>query len=165
MSTATFVVSYSHTVTYVTTKMLHLISNIIRDIGLDPSKFTRDWSIYEEGIATWLADRHLQRVILEVYNPRTDELVSRWDMEVVYSSVGDGSLWVDAWAVRYAIAKAGLAPSSCRYDIKIKNHPDAREVNGWRGCSFRSTDGFQRYNLGATVGGGGLTAHTAYWSR
>jgi hypothetical protein len=165
MSTSTFVISYAYTVTYVTAKLLHILSNIIRDIGLDPSKFTKDWPTYENGISTWLADRHLERVTLEVYHPRTNDLVTRWDIEVVYSSVGDGSLWVDAAAVRYAIAKAGLVPSSCLYEIKVKNNPVARTVRDWTGCDFRSTEGFRRYAVGATVGGNGLSAQTSYWSR
>jgi hypothetical protein len=165
MSSTTFVISYTHTVTYVTTKMLHLLSNIIRDIGLDPSKFASDWGMYEDGISTWLESRHLERVTLEVYNPKTNALVTRWDIDVVYSSVGDGDLWVDAAAVRYAIAKAGLAPSSCLYSIKLKNLPNARSLAGWSSCEFRSTEGFRRYAIGSTVGGNGLTAQTAYWSR
>jgi hypothetical protein len=165
MSTSTFVISYAYTVTYVTTKMLHLLSNIIRDIGLDPSKFTRDWRVYEDGISTWLASGHLQRVTLEVYDPRTNSLITRWDIDVVYSSIGDGNLWVDGAAVRYAIAKAGLVPASCLYDIKVRNNPSAPLVSGWNDCSFRPTDGFQRYSVGAAVGGNGLSAQAAYWSR
>jgi len=37
-STVTFVISYAYTVTHVTAKILHILTNIIRDIGLDPSK-------------------------------------------------------------------------------------------------------------------------------
>jgi hypothetical protein len=55
MSVSTFVISYTYTVTYITAKMLHLLSNIIRDIGLDPCKFAKDWAVYEDGISTWLA--------------------------------------------------------------------------------------------------------------
>ena len=115
MSISTFVVSYTHTVTYVTTKMLFLLKEIIREIGLDPANFANDWSSCERAISTWLASRHLERVRLEVYDPRTERLVTAWDIDVVYDTVGDGSLWVDADAVRYAIAKAGLVPSACRY--------------------------------------------------
>jgi Bacterial HORMA domain 2 len=167
MSTSTFVISYVYTVTYVTSKMLHLLGNIIRDIGLDPSRFTKDWAVYEDGISTWLRSRHLKRVALEVYDPTTSGLVTRWDIEIVYSTVGDGSLWVDAAAVRYAIAKAGLAPSSCLYTIKVKLNdlPGKPTVPGWGDCSFRSTDGLRRYAVGATVGGNGLATETAYWSR
>jgi hypothetical protein len=165
MSTSTFVISYTYTVTYVTAKVLHLLSNIIRDIGLDPAKFARDWHVLENGISNWLASRHLQRITLEVYDPTTNELVTRWDMDVVYSSVGDGNLWFDAVAIRYAIAKAGLVPSSCLYDVKVKTLPNEPAVAGWNSCTFRSTGGFKRYGVGAAIGGNGLATEAAYWSR
>jgi hypothetical protein len=167
MSTSTFVISYAYTVTYVTSKMLHLVSNIIRDIGLDPSNFARDWAVYENGISTWLASRHLERVTLEVYDPKTGNLITRWDLEIVYSTVGDGNLWVDPAAVHYAILKAGLAPSSCLYTIKVRLNdlPGKPTVTGWGDCTFRSTEGLNRYAAGAAVGGNGLATEIAYWSK
>lgn len=165
MSTSTISISYTFTVTYVTTKMLLTLKEIIREIGLDPSKFAADWAVYERGITTWLTSRHLERVTLEIYKPGTGALVTRWDIDVVYGTVGDGSLWVDTAAIRYAIAKAGAAPSSCDYEIKLKNTAGRPSVQGWSECSFRSTDGLKRYSVGATIGGNGLAAQTAYWSR
>ena len=165
MSVSTFAVSYAHTVTYVTTKMLLTLKEIIREIGLDPARFTAQWATYEDGISTWLSSRHLQRVTLEVYHPVTNALVTRWDMDVTYSTVGDGLLWVDTAAIRYAIAKAGVAPSSCLYDIIVSRSAGYPIVSGWGTCNFRSTDGFKRYAVGATVGGNGITTQTAYWSR
>jgi hypothetical protein len=165
MSSSTFVISYTHTVTYVTAKMLLTIKEIIREIGLDPAAFTNDWASYETAISTWLTSRDLEQITLEVYNPTTDALVTRWDIDVVYSSIGDGSLWVDTAAVRYQIIKAGHAPSTCRYDIKVKNKPSRPDVHGWTSGSFRSTDGFKRYSIGGMIGGNGLTAQSAYWGR
>ncbi len=164
MSTYTVSITYTHTVTYVTTKMLLTLKEIIREIGLDPARFTDSWDSNERAISTWLASRHLKRVTLEVYDPKTDKLVTRWDMDVVYASVGDGVLWVDTAAVRYSIAKAGLVPSTCRYNL-ILSAPGGENVTGWSDCDYRSTDGFNRFTLGATVGGNGLSAQTAYWSR
>jgi hypothetical protein len=165
MSSSTFVISYSYTVTYVTTKMLLMLKEIIREIGLDPSAFANDWTSYETAISTWLNSRELERVTLEVYNPGTNALVTRWDIDVLYSSVGDGSLWVDTAAIRYQIIKAGLAPASCSYEIKVKNKPGWTVVKGWGAASLRSTEGFKRYGIGATIGGNGLTAQTAFWGR
>lgn len=165
MSVSTFAVSYAHTVTYVTTKMLLTLKEIIREIGLDPSSFTAHWGTYENGISTWLSSRDLERVTLEVYHPTTNALVTRWDMDVSYSTVGDGVLWVDTAAIRYAIVKAGAAPGLCLYEILLKCRPGHPAVSGWSTQSFRSTDGFKRYAVGATVGGNGITAQTAYWSR
>ncbi|MBK8915528.1 MAG: HORMA domain containing protein [Phycisphaerales bacterium] len=165
MSTFTASITYTHTVTYVTTKMLLTLKEIIREIGLDPARFTDSWDSYERAISTWLSSRHLQRVTLEVYDPRNNGLVTRWDMDVLYSTVGDGSLWVDTAAIRYSIVKAGLVPAHCRYDIILTTAPGRPDVAGWGSCDFRSTDGFQRFSVGATVGGNGLSAQTAYWSR
>ena len=90
VSTSTFVVSYTHTVTYVTTKMLLLLKEIIREIGLDPAKLANDWDSCERAISTWLTSRHLEGVRLEVYDPMTDGLVTRWDVDVVYDTVATG---------------------------------------------------------------------------
>jgi len=165
MSTSTFVISYAHTVTYVTAKILLTLKEIIREIGLDPSKFIKDWETYEEAVSTWIESGHFRKITLEVYDPRTNGLIRRWDMDVSYSTVGDGQVWVDTAAIRYAIAKAGFAPGHCLYDILVTNASGRPEVPGWQACEFRSTEGFKRYSVGATTGGNGLHAQTAYWGR
>jgi hypothetical protein len=163
MTTFTVNYTYAHTVSYVTTKMLLLLKEIIREIGLDPSSFAKDWDTNEMAIATWLASGHLRRVTLEVYSKDTGKLVTRWDMEVLYSTVGDGSLWVDTDAIHYNIVKAGVAPSGCNYDIILRTRPGRPAVDGWGPGALRSTEALTRYNIGATVGGNGLTSETAYW--
>jgi len=165
MSTFAVSISYTQTVTYVTTKMLLLLKEIIREIGLDPARFVDKWSTYERAVSAWLGSRDLERVTLEVYDPSTSRLVTRWDMDVIYASIGDGALWVDTAAIRYSIAKAGLVASSCCYDIKLTASPGRPDVEGWAACEFRSTAGLNRYAIGATVGGSGLSANVAYWSR
>jgi hypothetical protein len=163
MSTSTFAISYTNTVTYVTTKMMLLLKEIIREIGLDPSAM--NWPVCEAGISTWLASRHLQQVTLEVYDPRTNGLVTKWDLDVVYDTIGEGTLWVDTAALRYAIIKEGVMPATCSYDIIVSRKSGYQPVPGWGSATLRSTDGFRRYSIGATVGGNGLHAQTAYWRR
>ena len=67
-------------------------------------------------------------------------------------------------AVRYAIIKAGVVPSACRYDIKVKNKQGRPDVEGWGPCSFRSTEGFNRYAVRFDRRSIGISAHPAYWS-
>lgn len=164
---STFAVSttytYAHTVTHVTTKMLLLLKEIIREIGLDPAAFVSDWSTYESAVSAWLSSGHLNTVTLDVFNTRTGKLVTRWELDVVYSTVGDGSLWVDTDAIRYHIAKAGVAPSGCSYDITLRTANGRPDVAGWGPCSIRPTDDLRRYSIGATLGGDGLAAETSYW--
>jgi hypothetical protein len=145
--------------------MVDQFKNIVRDIGLDPSRLADKWAVYEDGFSTWLASRHLESATLEIYDPSNDRLVTRWDIDVVYASVGSGQLWVDTDAVRYAILKAGKVPSSCNYTIKVQNKPGRPDVAGWVPCSFRSTDGLVPRSLGSTLGGTDLSGRTRYWSK
>src|SRR2546430_3261375 len=95
MSTVVTVNTYTHSVTFVTDKLLKSMKDIIRLSGLDPSKFADDWDSMESGIKTWLDTQDLEVVVLEVYEPKTDKLVGRWDFEISYGFVGDGSFFVD----------------------------------------------------------------------
>ncbi|MCZ2110073.1 MAG: HORMA domain containing protein [Dehalococcoidia bacterium] len=164
---STFVVAnlYVHTTTYITDKMLRSILYIIRESGLDPSKFANDWEWMERGIRTWLGTQDLKRVLLEVFDPRDGELVGRWDFDIVYGGDGDGSMWVDTDAIRFAIRKAGLWPSQCEYRLLTTTNPGRPDVAGWSPTTLRSTDGFVRHSIGTTIGAAGAATSTAYWRR
>jgi Bacterial HORMA domain 2 len=54
MASSVTVYTYTHSVTYVTQKMLSSIKQIILDIGLDPAKFASDFNTYDVGVRTWL---------------------------------------------------------------------------------------------------------------
>lgn len=167
MSTHVAANTYVHTTVYITDKMLNSLRFIIRESGLDPAKFAGDWEWMERGMRTWLGTQDLESVILEVFNPRNDQLVGRWDFDIVYGygNDGDGSLWVDTDAVRYAIRKAGLWPSECQYRIVTTTKPGRPDVVGWSRTTLRSTDGFCRHSIGTTIGAVGAATSTAYWRR
>src|SRR4051812_17830553 len=103
MSTYAFVDTYAHTVTYVTDKLLLSVKEIIRESGLSPAKMSRDWTTIERGVSTWIRSKHLDKIILEIFDPNTGRLISRWDLEIIYGYGGDGSMWVDTDAIRYSI--------------------------------------------------------------
>ena len=165
MSTTVTVNTYTHTVTYVTSKLVLSLKEIIREIGLNPNNLVSVWAILEEGISTWLEDSDLVEISLEVFNAYTGRLATRWDLEIVYGYTGDGSLWTDTWAIKYAIKKAGCDPSGCDYRIIVRTKPGARSLPNWSSTEFKSTAGFNRYCLGSTIGGNGIASETAYWSR
>ena len=163
MSTFVVVNTYTHSVTYVTDKMMMSLKEIIRCSGLSPEKFVSDWKVLHRGISTWLNSRDLEEVHLEVFNPRTDALVGRWDFDIFYGSSGDGGMWVNTDEIRYAIQKAGQWPSACDYRIVLTTKPGRPSVEGWGTATLRSTDGFVRQSLGTTIDGNGLKSGTAYW--
>ena len=165
MSTFVVVNTYAYAVTYVTDKLLTSIKTIVRQSGLSPEKLTNQWSVLEQGVTAWLRSQHLEQLHLEVYNPATDALVSRWDFEIYYGFQGDGAFWVDPDAIKYHILKQGLWPSSCEYRIVATTKPGRPNVAGWSSTTLRSTDGFVKQGIGTAISGSGLSTGTGYWRK
>lgn len=156
--------SYTHSVTYVTDNILKSIKDIIRLSGMDPSAFVGDWESNTRAVKTWLETGDLEKVILEVFDPATDSLVTRWDIDIVYGwSAGDGSFWTDTEQLAYAIRKAGVAPSAAKYSFLLKTKPSRPDVQGWGKGAYRSLDGMVKQGLGTTVEHSGLGAQAGYW--
>jgi hypothetical protein len=167
VSTRVVVNTYTHSVTYVTDKMLRSLRYIITEAGLDPCKFLDDWESTEYAARTWLGSGYLRKVVLEIYDSKTEKLVSRWDFDIDYDygSDGDGSMWADTDAIRFAIRKCGVIPYSCSYRILMDNAPGRPDVPGWGPASYRSTDGFVRQSIGTTIGTNAIGTNSAYWRR
>jgi hypothetical protein len=166
MSVTVAVRSYTHSVTYVTDNILKSFKDIIRRSGLDPDKFTNQWGVLHRGIRTWIESEHLERVVLEVYDPRTDSLLGRWDVEISYGwTSAEGEFWVDSDAIRFAILKAGVHPALADYGVKVTRKPGFPAVDGWTSATFRSTAGFVEQRIGTTVEGSGLSGGFSYYRR
>ena len=156
--------SYTHSVTYVADNILKSLKDIIRLSGLDPTSFVEDWNTYLLAVRTWLNTGDLEGVILEIYNPGNDKLITRWDIDIVYGGIaGDGSFWTDTDQLRYAILKVGLLPSQAKYKLLLYTKLGRPDVTGWNKGSSRSTDGMVKQSLGSTVEHNGLGAQTGYW--
>jgi hypothetical protein len=131
MVTATSVYAYAHSVTYVTDNILKSLKDIIVLSGLDPAVYAADRASYERALATWLGGQWLEKVVLEIYDPNTNILLRRWDIDVVYHWNGEGMFFTDTEQLKYHIAKTGLAPMSARYRILMDAKPGRPEVAGW----------------------------------
>jgi hypothetical protein len=165
MST-TIVYSRTHSVTYVSDNIMKTLKDIIRLSGLSPEHFCENWDSTSRALRTWLEAETLETVVLEVYHPTTGALLGRWDIDVVYAwSDGESSFWVDTEQIKYAIRKAGAAPSDAKYDLKMQNKPGRPDVAGWGPCGFRSTAGMVRQKIGSTLEHSGLGATTSYWRK
>jgi hypothetical protein len=158
--------TYTHSVVYVADNILKSLKDIIVLSGLDPTNLVDDWASKMRGLQAWLTSQHLERVILEVFDPKTDALVGRWDIDVVYTmGSGDGGFWTDTDQIKYHIGKAGLVPSAARYRILLQNKPGRPDVEGWGPAEYRSTEGFVRQSLGTTIEHNGLGGSAAYWRK
>lgn len=156
--------SYTQSVTYVSDKILKSLKDIIVLSGMDPTKLVEDREVNMRGITAWLESRHLESVGLEIYDPATDKLITRWDISIVYGWNGsDGGFWTDTEQLKYAIKKAGIMPSQAEYRLLAQCKDGRPDVNGWSSTTARSTEGMVRQSLGTTVEHSGLGGQAAYW--
>jgi hypothetical protein len=166
MSTFVAVNTYTHSVTYVTDNILRSLQDIVRLSGLDPSQIAEEWGTLERGIKQWIDSQHLERIVLEVYNPSTNALIGRWDIDIAYEWSGDsGRFWVDTDQIKFAIKKAGIWPGSSKYCIICKTKNGRADVAGWSTTTFRSTTGMIKQSLGTTIEHSGLGAGASYYRK
>lgn len=166
MSTFVVVNTYTHSVTYVTENILRSLQDIVRMSGLDPTKISDDWEVLERGIRTWLTSKHLKAIVLEAYNPSTDALIGRWDIDIVYDWSGEnGRFWVDTEQIKMAIKKAGVWPFTSKYRIVCTNENGRADVVGWSSTALRSTAGMIKQSLGLTIEHSGLSAGASYYRK
>lgn len=161
--TSVVVNTYVNSVVYVADNILRSLKDIIRLGGLDPTAFVGDWEIHARAIRAWLSSKHLRGVWLEIYDPSTNALIFRWDIEISYGwSSEDGRFWTDTEQLRYAIRKAGVSPASARYSLLLDTKPGRPDVEGWGKAQARSTAGMVRQSLGSTIEHCGLGGRTSY---
>jgi len=167
MNTSVCVNTYTHSVTYVSDNIVRSLEDIVRMSGLSPGQLASHRASLDLALKTWVMSQHLEKVILEVYNPITQALVARWDLEMEYGwkGDGDGRFWVDTDQIKMAIRKAGVWPSDCKYDVILVTKWPRPDVPGWGPCSCRSTDGFIKQSLGTTVEHSGLGASASYYRK
>jgi hypothetical protein len=164
MSTFVVVNTYSHSVTYVTDNILRCLQDIVRQSGLNPNKIASDWDVLERGIKKWIDTRDLEELSLEVYNPKDDKLIGRWDFTIYYGYTdGSGSFYVDTDQIKWAIRKAGVWPGDADYRIVADTKAGQPDVYGWSSTTYRSAAGFVKQSIGTTVEGAGLSAGASFW--
>ncbi len=166
MRTSVHVSVYTHSLNYVSDRMLRSIHQIIAASGLDVSIFIDQWAVVDRGLTTWMRTRDLQSVHLEIYDSDTDQLVTRWDLNVLYEAGGeDGGFHEDPEAILSAIVKAGHVPARCRYRILATTKEGRPDVEGWSTTSARSVDGMVRQSVGTAVASPDIQATAGYWRK
>lgn len=166
MGVSVSVRSYTHATTYVADNILKSLKNILLFSGLDPDRLADDREVLHRGITAWIESGHLRKVVLEVYDPSTDALVGRWDVNISYEwTGGDGQFWADTDAIRFAIKKSGVLPSTARYRVVATTASGRPDVGGWSSTKLRSTDGMIEQRIGTSIEASGLSGGVSYYRR
>lgn len=164
--TAVTTYSYTHSVTYLADNILKSFKDILVLSGLDPAQLVGSWESNLLALRTWIESEHLRSVRLEIFDPWTSELITRWDIDIEYAwSSGEGYFWTDTDQLRYHVLKQGIPPNRARYRLLLSTSPGEPPVEGWGPAQGRSTEGMTRHCLGSTIDHKGLGGRAAYWSK
>jgi hypothetical protein len=157
--------TFTHTAGYLTANLIRSITDIVKEVGLDPGELPSQ--TLDRGLKVWIESEDLTKLVLEIYERSTNELFKRFDFDLdyTYSTSSDGSFWLDTDQVKFAIRKAGLLPSSCSYAVVATTKPGRPDVEGWSPTTLRSTNGMTRHAVGTAIGAGSSAAGLAYYSR
>jgi len=68
--------------------ILKSLKDIIRSSGSTPAAFVQDWDLHMRGVNGWLQSGDLECVKLDIFHPRTGELIFQWNIEISYSWTG-----------------------------------------------------------------------------
>jgi len=167
MSTMVVVNTLTHSITFVTEKLLWSMKRIIIFAGLDTSDLISSWYLLEKGISTWLKSKDLRGATIEVFKKSDDSLITRIDFRIDYSygSGDDGDFWVDVEPLKHAITKCGTLPQNCKYDVILLTEKHAPDVEGFVDTNFRSTEGFTCHSVGTTIGTNHIGTQLDYWRK
>lgn len=155
--------TYTHSATYVADNILKSLRGIIQLCDINPGMLASNWNAYIRATETWLGTGHLEKVVLEVFNPSSNALIVRWSIDVAYGWSGDGSFWTDTEQLKYHIRKIGqLDPSIAAYRILLTTKSGRPDVDGWEITNLRSKNGFVRHSLGSTIDYNGLDGSHIY---
>jgi hypothetical protein len=109
MTTATHNVTFTraHTATHLTGVILGTIGDILADLTITTSQFTRNWDTNEKAINAWIAEGSLEQVVLECHQP-SGVVAPVIEFPVSYAADGTGSTEFTAAHARLARFRAKL---------------------------------------------------------
>ena len=163
-STHTFTFTRTHTATFAADAMRNVLRDIIRTLGLDPSKLIDDWSVVGAAARTWLQSGHLRTVVLEFYEPGSSTAKARVDLPVEYDGSGvDDDMWVDRDHILRSVAKIGKLPADCSYSVILSHAPGAPEVDGMYPANYRSVSNLTSRSAGSVISTPDIVAGLRYW--
>lgn len=148
-STQTLVYTRIHTATYLTEVILGAIGDILADLGIEHTWFTRNWVQNETAIRTWIEEGSLEQVVLECHQPSgaVDPVI---EFPVTYTISGMGSAEFTASRARLARFRAKLdrVPTGTTYKLVCVVAESYTPQPGW-GLGIRaSTDGLSGISFG-----------------
>lgn len=162
VNTHTNAYTRTHTAVFVTDKLRGLMKQIVTDAGLDPTKLVDAWSTWAEAAARKLLETgHLNKIIIEFYQPNSSDACGRWDFPIRYDGTNE-EMWVDTSFFTASFAKAPRPPAGCTYRILFLEYPGAPDV-GLVSTPFKSLGSLKAREAGTVIATSDIMASAVYY--
>jgi len=121
--------------------------------GLDSREITSNLEPISRGVQTWTTTGDLKSAHLEIFDPRTDEAVERWDMVFKYEADGGqkSQFNTELDKLKDFASKLGKLRSGCRYRVVVELEDGAPAVEGWTPTTLRDVSHLSKKSLGGYI--------------
>lgn len=165
----TLSVTRVQTAVYVSAKLVGAMGVILSELGLGTAYRSYDqWALIERSLRTWMEERTLERVTLEVYDPARDDALAVTGFPISYfdPNTDERTFQQDLAIARYQSAKARAAiRANATFRVMVETTPGATTIAGWGPTTARSTSGMVRLLGGTVASGPHASAALEMWIR
>jgi hypothetical protein len=147
--TSTVTTTRTHTATWLAEIILGTIADIMADLGVDATRFFREWDQDEAAIKEWVLEGSLALVVLECHQPN-GKVAPVLEFPVRYSATGQGDANFTAHRASIARfrAKLDLVPPGTTYAILCSFEGPHSAQPGWGPGTRASTADLRATALG-----------------
>lgn len=164
VNTRTTISAYARSYGYVANEDMRLMQDAIAARGLSMDYLHEHFETIERGLRTWLLDRDLKAVYLEIFNTSTDKVVERLDLLHAYSAeLGEERFETQIERVRAALTEDPALPPGCRYRVLVDLETGAKPVPGWGQAVLRNADNLRRRDVGNAIGTAAVNVEMVIW--
>jgi hypothetical protein len=165
-STHTLTYTRVHTATHLTEVILGSIGDILADLDIDQSRFTRAWEQNENAIKAWIFEGTLQEVVLECHQ-LSGAVAPVIEFPVSYTTAGAGDAEFTASRARLARFRAKLdrVPAGTTYQLVCVVTTPHSPQPGWGPGTRTSTAGLHGITFGTLGRAPEASASMRYFHR
>lgn len=146
----------------VANSVVETVLEVLYQRGLDPGYLLFSRKVLEDGLYTWLHERKLETVMLEVSLPGRDTALERWDFAFEYQHNPDETLRpAPTEAVGRLSRRLDSLPPGSTYRIMAQVGPGAKQVSGWEPTTLKHLDAALEERVGE-LGYGYISAQVVY---
>jgi hypothetical protein len=148
---------------YSANEIVRIFYEVVADVGLNVTELAELQPTIENGLRAWLAMRKLEAAYLEIFDPATQVVRCRTDLNIAYISETNERHHTDIERVKTATGSLGSYPG-CQYRVVVSLMDGAPDVKGWDTTTLGSVDHLTQRDVGDVIDTAAVQTRMFTWS-